>query len=64
MAEIAGVDHVSIVTDRFDARGCIEDYTRWVHLVAVWHWSQITGTTRRHRRRGKERSIAPLFRLG
>src|SRR5262249_47456045 len=33
MAEIVGVDHVSIGTDQFDARGCIEDYTRWVHLV-------------------------------
>jgi membrane dipeptidase len=35
MAEIVGVDHVSIGTDQLDARGCIEDYTRWVHLVAV-----------------------------
>jgi hypothetical protein len=34
MAEIVGVDHVSIGTDQFDARGCVEDYTRWVHLVA------------------------------
>jgi len=28
MAEIIGVDHVSIGTDQFDARGCAEDYTR------------------------------------
>ena len=35
MAEIVGVDHVSIGTDQFDARGCLEDYTRWVHLVAA-----------------------------
>jgi len=35
MAEIIGVDHVSIGTDQFDARGCAEDYTRWVHLVAA-----------------------------
>jgi membrane dipeptidase len=35
LAEIVGVDHVSIGTDQFDARGCIEDYTRWVHLVAA-----------------------------
>jgi hypothetical protein len=35
MAEIVGVDHVSIGADQFDARGCIEDYTRWVHLVAA-----------------------------
>jgi membrane dipeptidase len=35
MAEIVGVDHVSIGTDQFDPRGCVEDYTRWAHLVAA-----------------------------
>ena len=35
MAETVGVDHVSIGTDQLDTRGCIEDYTRWVHLVAA-----------------------------
>jgi membrane dipeptidase len=35
MAEIVGVDHVSIGTDQFDARGCLEDYARWLHLVAA-----------------------------
>jgi membrane dipeptidase len=35
MADLVGVDHVSIGTDQFDARGCVEDYTRWVHLVAA-----------------------------
>jgi membrane dipeptidase len=35
MADIVGVDHVAIGTDQFDARGCVEDYTRWVHLVAA-----------------------------
>jgi len=35
MAEMVGVEHVSIGTDQFDARGCVEDYTRWVHLVAA-----------------------------
>jgi membrane dipeptidase len=35
MAEIVGVDHVSIGTDQFDSRGCLDDYTRWVHLVAA-----------------------------
>jgi membrane dipeptidase len=35
MADIVGVDHVSIGTDQFDARGCVEDYTRWVHLVTA-----------------------------
>ena len=35
MADIVGVDHVSIGTDQFDARGCVDDYTKWVHLVAA-----------------------------
>ena len=35
MAEIVGVDHVGIGTDQFNARGCVEDYTRWVHLLAA-----------------------------
>ena len=35
MADIVSVDHVSIGTDQFDARGCVEDYTRWVHLIAA-----------------------------
>jgi len=35
MADIVGVDHVSIGTDQFDARGCVEDYAKWVHLVAA-----------------------------
>jgi membrane dipeptidase len=35
MAEVIGVDHVSIGTDQFDPRGCVEDYTRWVHLIAA-----------------------------
>ena len=35
MADVVGVDHVSIGTDQFDSRGCVEDYTKWVHLVAA-----------------------------
>lgn len=35
MADIVGVDHVSIGTDQFDSRGVVEDYTHWVHLVAA-----------------------------
>src|SRR4051794_6982780 len=35
MVDLVGVDHVSIGTDQFDARGCVEDYTRWVHLIAA-----------------------------
>jgi membrane dipeptidase len=35
MADIVGVDHVSIGTDQFDARGCVADYTRWVHLITA-----------------------------
>jgi membrane dipeptidase len=26
---------VSVGTDQFDSRGCIEDYSRWVHLIAA-----------------------------
>jgi membrane dipeptidase len=33
MAEMIGTDHVSIGTDQFDSRGCLENYTRWVHLL-------------------------------
>jgi membrane dipeptidase len=35
MADAVGVDHVGIGTDQFDARGCVEDYTKWVQLVAA-----------------------------
>ena len=42
MAEIVGVDHVSIGTDQFDSRGCVEDYTRWAHLVAAMLWGGFT----------------------
>src|SRR5579864_2551242 len=35
MADVVGVDHVSIGTDQFDARGCVADYTRWVHLIGA-----------------------------
>jgi len=35
MAEIVGVDHVSIGTDQLDSRGCLENYSRWVHLIAA-----------------------------
>jgi len=35
MADIVGVNHVSIGTDQFDARGCVADYRRWVHLIAA-----------------------------
>jgi membrane dipeptidase len=35
MADVVGVDHVSIGTDQFDTRGCVGDYTQWVHLVAA-----------------------------
>ena len=42
MAEIVGVEHVSFGTDQFDARGCVDDYTRWVHLVAAMLCSGFT----------------------
>ena len=35
MAEIIGVDHVSIGTDQQVAPGSLQDYTRWVELVAA-----------------------------
>lgn len=35
MAEIVGVDHVSIGTDQHVTPGSIADYTNWVHLVAA-----------------------------
>jgi membrane dipeptidase len=35
MAEIVGVDHVSIGTDQQVARGSLQDYAQWVQLVAA-----------------------------
>jgi membrane dipeptidase len=35
MAEIVGVDHVSIGTDQHLTPGSVQDYTQWVHLVAA-----------------------------
>src|SRR3954454_21263052 len=35
MAEIIGVDHVSLGTDQQVAPGSMQDYTQWVHLVAA-----------------------------
>jgi membrane dipeptidase len=35
MAEIVGVDHVCVGTDQFDSRGCLDDYARWVDLIAA-----------------------------
>ena len=35
MAEIVGVDHVSIGTDPHVSPGSVPDYTQWVHLVAA-----------------------------
>jgi membrane dipeptidase len=35
MAEIVGVDHVSIGTDQHVTPGSVADYTSWVHLVAA-----------------------------
>jgi len=34
MAEIVGVDHVSIGTDQHVTPGSVPDYTQWVHLLA------------------------------
>jgi membrane dipeptidase len=35
MAEIVGVDHVSIGTDQHVSPGSVPDYEQWVHLVAA-----------------------------
>lgn len=35
MAEIVGVDHVSIGTDQHVTPGSVADYTSWVHLIAA-----------------------------
>jgi membrane dipeptidase len=35
MAEIVGVDHVSIGTDQHVTPGTVQDYTQWVYLVAA-----------------------------
>ncbi len=35
MAEIVGVDHVSIGTDQHVTPGSVPDYTQWVHLVTA-----------------------------
>ncbi len=35
MAEIIGVDHVSIGTDQHVTPGSVQDYTQWVHLIAA-----------------------------
>jgi len=39
IAEIVGVDHVSIGTDQFDARGCVEDWlVRTRGADSGWRW--------------------------
>jgi len=35
MAEVVGVDHVSVGTDQQVAPGSMQDYTNWVQLVAA-----------------------------
>jgi len=35
MAELVGVDHVSIGTDQHVTPGTVQDYTQWVYLVAA-----------------------------
>jgi microsomal dipeptidase-like Zn-dependent dipeptidase len=35
MAEVVGVDHVSIGTDQHVSPGSVPDYTQWVRLVAA-----------------------------
>lgn len=35
MVDVVGVDHVCIGTDQQVARGSLQDYSKWVHLVAA-----------------------------
>jgi membrane dipeptidase len=35
MAEVVGVDHVSIGTDQQVAPGSVQDYSQWVQIVAA-----------------------------
>jgi len=35
MADVVGVDHVSIGTDQHVTPGTVPDYTQWVHLIAA-----------------------------
>src|SRR5258708_32486246 len=35
IADIVGVDHVSIGTDQHVTPGTVQDYTQWLHLVAA-----------------------------
>ena len=43
MADIVGVDHVSIGTDQHVTPGTVQDYTQWVHLVAAMLRGGFTG---------------------
>jgi membrane dipeptidase len=43
MADIVGVDHVSIGTDQHVTAGSLPDYTQWVHLVAAMLRGGFTG---------------------
>jgi membrane dipeptidase len=43
MADIVGVDHVSVGTDMHVTAGSLSDYTQWVHLVAAMLRGGFTG---------------------
>jgi membrane dipeptidase len=43
MADIVGVDHVSIGTDQHVTPGTVEDYTQWVRLIAAMLRGGFTG---------------------
>ena len=43
MADIVGVDHVSVGTDQHVTPGSVSDYTQWVHLVAAMLRGGFTG---------------------
>jgi hypothetical protein len=54
MADIVGVDHVSIGTDQHVTPGSVRHYTQWVHLVAA----MLRGA-RRLCRRGRRQDCRP-----
>jgi membrane dipeptidase len=42
MVDVVGVDHVCIGTDQQVAPGSLQDYSKWVHLVAAMLWGGFT----------------------
>jgi hypothetical protein len=58
MAEITGVDHVSIGTDQHVSPGSMPDYTQWVRLFAAI----LGGVHARGIRKDRRRHYMRIFR--